>query len=432
MSHEQEDCGCSGGPSVEHVAPSGGLGSCESGLCTPHGFQNAGIIDVTGRVVRTDGTPSAVNMNPYATGGAGPNGVQVFTKGSAALRPSGCGMPASPATFAPSHGSPEALPQGSDDYLKIDIKRDGDVEVIHASGQAAEDIAFAMDLSGLSDEQINDSIQKAQLQVQRAVDGMTEIGPVDDAARLLFTLERERARRMATAPHPAVAHQGGFVKFIETAGAVPGASGLVTSADAAWGYGASGQAAGGSSTGTSTGTGSNAQVTTTGATSKTDADPTTESRPDPAVVAAIGQGTTALIALLNSRLAAGDTERREQRLQEFQLELERIRRESGGSITTDQNAAITAAMAALAQQQQALAAERAAAAAEQEKKKSSMMMMFAVIAIVVALAGVAWYWTSKRKPEGGTRSNPSRGHGGMNPYKQYVERANRAAAAAAR
>jgi len=418
------------------VAPSGGLGSCASGLCTPHGFQNAGIIDVTGRVTRSDGTPSALDLNPNPVGGSGPNGVQVFTRGSAALRPSGCSTPSysrspSSTSFTPSGAASTALPEGSDDYLHIDIKRDGDVEIVHASGQAAEDIAFAMDLSNMSDEDIADSIQKAQLQLQRAVNGVTDIGPEDDVARLLITLEREKHRRAATLAHSmqTLPESNQYVTFIETAGAARAATlSAGDSADAAWGYGASGQAAGG--TGGSTTTGNSAEIQRTGQEDKT-ATGTTESRPDPAVVAAIGQGTTALITLLNSRLAAGDAAAREQRAQEFQLELERIRRESGGAITTDQNAAITAALAALAAQQQQLANERAAAAAaEQEKQKKSMMMMLVIVAIVVALGGVAWYMT-RNKGAGGARSNPSR-HGGMNPYEAYVRRANRAAASAAR
>lgn len=443
MSSNDQDCGCNAAAPVQ---PSGGMGSCESGLCTPHGVQSSGIIDSTGRVTRSDGTPSLIAMNPSAPSGSTPNGAQVFMRGSRAFGASGCAVqPPQPsaAAFRPSRGAPAALPERSDDYLQVDIEPDsGKVQVIHASGQAstADQIALAQELAAMSDDALRLSIQNAQQLIQQADgNGITPIGnTADQVASMLLGLERELSRRAATRAHsPVIGPDGNAISFIETAGAVVDYS----AQDAAYGYGASGQAAttGGSSTTTTGGgaaTGNNAQIQTTTSSDKTpnaEGGMTTTSGPDPQMWQAIGQGTTALVTLLNNRLAAGDTERREQRLQEFQLELDRIRREGGGSITTDQNAAITAAMNAVAQQQQAIAAERAAAAeAALAQSRRRSMMLVALVMIVAAVSAAAWYFMRDKQPS--VRSNPSRGRsakGGMNAYERYVAKANAAAARAA-
>jgi hypothetical protein len=423
------------------------MGSCESGLCTPHGVQSSGIIDSTGRVSRSDGTPSLVAMNPSAPSVSAPNGAQVFMRGSRAFGASGCAVqPPQPssAAFRPSHGAPAALPEHSDDYLQVDIEPgSGKVQVIHASGQAstADQAALAQELAMMSDDALRLSVQNAQQLIQQADgNGITPIGnTADQVATMLLGLERELSRRAATRPHaPVIGADGNAISFIETAGAVVD----YAAQDAAYGYGASGQAATTGGTTTTTGggggaaTGNNAQIQTTNSsdkTSNTDGGMTTTSQPDPQMWQAIGQGTTALVTLLNNRLAAGDAERREQRLQEFQLELDRIRREGGGSITTDQNAAITAAMNAVAQQQQAIAAERAAAAeAALAQSRRRSMMLVALVMIVAAVSAAAWYFMRDKQPS--ARSNPSRGRGGkggMNAYERYVAKANAAASRAA-
>ena len=463
---QNPDCGCD---AETPIAPSAGLGSCESGLCAPHGFQSSGIIDVTGRVARSYGTPSAIPMNVDARHGTGPNGVQVFTRGSSALRPSGCvAMPPSQsASVMPSGSAPQSLPSGSDDYLQVDVKPDGVVSVIHASGAVAdaEEQALANELAAMDDVVLRNSIANTQRMIRTAnAQGITEIGnPVDEVAAMLFRLEREQRRRRDAAALGFVPNQAdGFATFIETAGAAvaeppPAPSGMTAydAADASYGIVPSAQAAlvppgaacasygivpsaqaapGGTSVQQTPGSGGETKQPNVGGTNTQGS--TTTQQVDPAVVAAIGQGTQALIALLNSRLAAGDAERREQRLQEFQLELDRIRRESGGSITTDQNAAITAALAQAATVQQQLVQERAqaaaAAAAAEQRRSNQMMMIGVVILILVALGGFAYYQQQK---SGGSRSNPSPRRptrGGMSPYREYVERANRAVGASGR
>ena len=443
---QNPDCGCD---AETPIAPSAGLGSCESGLCAPHGFQSSGIIDVTGRVARSYGTPSAIPMNADARHGTGPNGVQVFTRGSSALRPSGCvAMPPSQsASVMASGAAPQSLPSGSDDYLQVDLKPDGVVSVIHASGAVAdaEEQALANELAAMDDVVLRNSIANSQRMIRTAnAQGITEIGnSVDEVAAMLFRLEREQRRRRDAAALGFVPNQAdGFATFIETAGAAvaeppPAPSGMTAyeAADASYGIVPSAQAApGGTSVQQTPGSGGETKQPNVGGTNTQGS--TTTQQVDPAVVAAIGQGTQALIALLNSRLAAGDAERREQRLQEFQLELDRIRRESGGSITTDQNASITAALAQAAAVQQQLAQERAqaaaAAAAAEQRRSNQMMMIGVVILILVALGGFAYYQQQK---SGGSRSNPSPRRptrGGMSPYREYVERANRAVGASGR
>lgn len=426
MSSNEPDCGCN---TAAPIQPSGGMGSCESGLCTPHGTVASGIIHDTGRVTHGDGTPSLFGVSGRSA--SQPNGAQIFTRGSRAFGSSGCPMPApSAASFKPSHGAPLALPERSNDYLQVDINREGTIQVFHASGQAssAEDAALIESLYQMSDDQLAASIRSAQQQIQAAVNGITPVGePAESVAQLLLSLERERSRRASTQPHaPIAAPGGGNIEFIETAGVAVDAN--YASADAQYGYGASGQAAGAGAAAAA-----NAAGTTTGTTSTTNTGTTTS--PDPAMWTAIGQGTNALVALLNSRLAAGDTERRESRLQEFQLELERIRRESGGSMTTDQSTTIATVMAAIAQQQQAMAAERAAAEAAQAAGRRRMMMLVALVAIVAAIAAAAWYFMRGKQGDG-ARSNPSGGRhhghaGGMSPYERYVAKANRATARAA-
>lgn len=437
MSSNEPDCGCN---TAAPIQPSGGMGSCESGLCTPHGTVASGIIHDTGRVTHGDGTPSLFGVSGRSA--SQPNGAQIFTRGSRAFGSSGCPMPApSAASFKPSHGAPLALPERSNDYLQVDINREGTIQVFHASGQAssAEDAALIESLYQMSDDQLAASIRSAQQQIQAAVNGITPVGePAESVAQLLLSLERERSRRASTQPHaPIAAPGGGNIEFIETAGVAVDAN--YASADAQYGYGASGQAAH-TGTGTSTGTGAagagaataaNAAGTSTGTTNTG-----TTTSPDPAMWTAIGQGTNALVTLLNSRLAAGDTDRRESRLQEFQLELERIRRESGGSMTADQSATISTVMGAIAQQQQALAAERAAERAAQDANRRRMMMLLVVlVAIIGAIAAAAWYLTRGKQGDG-ARSNPSGGRhhghaGGMSPYERYVAKANRATARAA-
>lgn len=428
MSSNEPDCGCN---TAAPIQPSGGMGSCESGLCTPHGTVASGIIQDTGRVTHGDGTPSLFGVSGRSV--SQPNGAQIFTRGSRAFGSSGCPMPAPSgshsASFKPSHGAPLALPERSNDYLQVDINREGTIQVFHASGQAssAEDAALAESLYQMGDDQLAASIRSAQQQIQAAVNGITPVGePAENVAQLLLSLERERSRRASTQPHPQVAAPGGgTIEFMETAGVAVDAN--YASADAQYGYGASGQAAGAGAAMAANAAGTNVASTTNTGTGTT-------TLPDPAMWTAIGQGTNALVTLLNSRLAAGDTERRESRLQEFQLELERIRRENGGSMTTDQTSTIATVMAAIAQQQQAMAAERAAAeAAQAAANRRRMMMLLALVAIVGAL-GAAWYFM--RGKEGGARSNPSGGRhhghaGGMSPYERYVAKANRATARAA-
>ena len=243
MSSNEPDCGCN---TAEPIQPSGGMGSCESGLCTPHGTVASGIINDTGRVTHGDGTPSLFGVSGRSV--SSPNGAQIFTRGSRAFGASGCPMPApsqGSTSFKPSHGAPTALPERSNDYLQVDINREGTIQVYHASGEpasSAEDAALAESLYAMSDEQIALSIMNAQQQIQQAVNGLTAIGePVDNVARLLLSLERERARRAQTQPHPR-----GDISFLETAGVV---AADYRSADAQYGYGASGQAAHGSTTG---------------------------------------------------------------------------------------------------------------------------------------------------------------------------------------
>lgn len=428
MSSNEPDCGCN---TAAPIQPSGGMGSCESGLCTPHGTVASGIIHDTGRVTHGDGTPSLFGVSGRSA--SQPNGAQIFTRGSRAFGSSGCPMPApSAASFKPSHGAPLALPERSNDYLQVDINREGTIQVFHASGQAssAEDAALIESLYQMSDDQLAASIRSAQQQIQAAVNGITPVGePAENVAQLLLSLERERSRRASTQPHAAIpAPGGGNIEFIETAGVAVDAN--YASSDAQYGYGASGQAAGAAAA-----TAANAAGVTTGTTAAGTGSTTTS--PDPAMWTAIGQGTNALVTLLNSRLAAGDTDRRESRLQEFQLELERIRRESGGSMTADQTTTIATVMAAIAQQQQALAAERAAErAAAQEASRRRMMMLVALVAIVAAIAAAAWYFMRGKQGSDGARSNPSGGRhhgraGGMSPYERYVAKANRATARAA-
>lgn len=444
---QNPDCGCD---AETPIAPSAGLGSCESGLCAPHGFQSSGIIDVTGRVARSYGTPSAIPMNADARHGAGPNGVQVFTRGSNALRPSGCvAMPPSQsASVMASGAAPQSLPSGSDDYLQVDVKPDGVVSVIHASGAVAdaEEQALANELAAMDDVVLRNSIANSQRMIRTAnAQGITEIGnSVDEVAAMLFRLEREQRRRRDAAALGFVPNQAdGFATFIETAGAAvaeppPAPSGMTAyeAADASYGIVPSAQAApSGTSVQQTPGSGGENKQPNVGGGTNPNGTITTQ-QVDPAVLAAVGQGAQALITLLNDRLRAGDTERREQRLQEFQLELDRIRRESGGSITTDQNAAITAALAQAAAVQQQLAQERAqaaaAAAAAEQRRSNQMMMIGVVILILVALGGFAYYQQQK---SGGSRSNPSPRRptrGGMSPYREYVERANRAVGASGR
>jgi hypothetical protein len=438
---QNSDCGCD---TPTPIAPSGGLGSCESGLCAPHGFQSSGIIDVTGRVTYSDGTPSALSLNSDATRGAGPNGVQVFTRGSRALKASGC-------VSMPSGAAPQALPSGSDDFLSVEIKRDGTVEVTHASGAVAdpEEQALANDLAAMDDAVLANSIANAQRLIRNAdANGMTELNaPVDQTASLLFMLEREARRRRDAAPIPFVPGRGeGYATFIETAGAAtatpssPSGMGAYEAADAA--YGAivpSAQAApGGTSVQQQPGSGGEVkQPTTGGSTTQQGSGPTTTQQADPAVLAAVGQGTQALITLLNNRLAAGDADRREQRLQEFQLELDRIRRESGGLLPADQNASIAAAMAQVAAAQQQAAQERAAllaaSQAQQQRRDNNNMILAVVVLILIGLGGFA-YFQQKKTSNSRPNPTPSRrpGHGGMNPYREYVERANRAVGASGR